>query len=140
MEALVVRASIHIEQQQPEAAVKLLERAVEQRPTDYLANFRLSQALRTVGETERASVVAKRAEELKLMRERFSQLHQDATARPLDAEVRYQLGELAMELEMPELAVTWLRVAIQLDPQHAQAAELLKRLTPLAQETDAASR
>ena len=128
--ALVARSGIHLEQQQAPLAVELLERAVELEPADYLANFRLSQALRSAGDSARSATVAARADDLKRMREEFSQLHQDAADRPRDADIRYQLGELAMELDMPELAVTWLRVALELDPQHVKAQELLQRLAP----------
>jgi tetratricopeptide (TPR) repeat protein len=129
-DALVARAGICLEQQEYDRAVELLRRAVAVKPTDYLANFRLSQALRSQGVPAEAAEVAERAEAIKQKRERFAKLHQDATARPLDAQVRFELGELAAELELPDMARIWYRAALELDPKHSQAREKLDQLPP----------
>lgn len=126
--ALSERAGVHLEQQQASQAVDLLKNAVKLKPADYLANFRLAQALRAAGASEEAEVVAQRAADIKIKRERFSKLHQDATAQPQDAQVRYELGELATELDMPAIASTWYQAALELDPLHQLAKEKLDAL------------
>jgi tetratricopeptide (TPR) repeat protein len=126
--ALVARAGIALEQQQYERAVELLRQAVAHEPLDYLANFRLAQALRSQGKPDEAASVAEQAEEIKRKRERFSKLHQEATAKPRDAQVRVELGQLATELNLPELAATWYKAALDLDPQNQQARQKLAEI------------
>ncbi|MEO8269318.1 MAG: tetratricopeptide repeat protein [Aureliella sp.] len=128
--ALSERAGVYLEQQQATQAIELLQRAVKLKPADYLATFRLAQALRTSGALEDAELASQTAADIKNKRERFSKLHQDATARPQDAKVRYELGELATELDMSDLAITWYQAALELDPKHLQAKEKLDALRP----------
>lgn len=120
------RAGIYLEQQQNESAIKMLQHAVELKPTDYLANFRLAQSLRAAGKSEEADEAAERAADIKTKREQFSKLHQDATAKPQDAQVRIELGDLAAELDMPDLSITWYKAAVGLDPQNAPAQQKLQ--------------
>ncbi len=103
------------------AAVEFLNRAVAINSKDYLANYKLAQALRAVGQAEEAEKVAALAESIKGTRERFTQLHKDATSNPRDAEIRYQLGITAEELGMTEMALVWYKAALQLNPAHAAA-------------------
>lgn len=120
------RAGIYLEQQQHESAIKMLQHAIELKPTDYLANFRLAQSLRGAGKSEEADEAAKRAADIKTKREQFSKLHQDATAKPQDAQVRIELGDLAAELDMPDLSITWYKAAVGLDPQNETAQQKLQ--------------
>lgn len=124
--ALSERAGVYLEQQQYDSAIELLQRAIQLKPADYLATFRLAQSLRAAGKTLEAEQAAQRANDIKTKRERFSKLHQDATARPQDAQVRIELGELAADLDMPELSVTWYRAALDLDPQNKEIQQRLQ--------------
>ena len=128
--ALSERAGVFLEQQQAMQSIELLKLAVKLKPADYLATFRLAQALRATGATEEAEKASQLAAEIKTKRERFSKLHQDATARPQDAQVRCDLGELATELDMPDLAITWYQAALELDPHLTQAKVKLDELRP----------
>jgi tetratricopeptide (TPR) repeat protein len=132
-DALLVRAGIHQEQGEHTEAEQRLRRAAGLQPKDYLVNFRLAQTLRIQGQTEAATDFASRAEEIKLKRERFAQLHQDATANPTDAAVRYEIGLLAQDLDMPELALTWYKATLDLDPNHAEARQKLQAAGPAPQ-------
>ncbi len=124
--ALSERGGIYLEQQQAAQAIELLERAIELQPSDYLATFRLAQALRAAGKGEEAEQASQRADDIKAKRERFSKLHQAATDRPLDAQVRCDLAQLAAELDMPDLVVTWYKAALALDPQNIEIQQKLQ--------------
>lgn len=108
-----------------EEAVALLQRAVDVRKKDYLANYKLSQALRASNKIEEAKLVEADAETIRVTRERFTQLHKDATSNPYDAEIRFALGTTAEELEMFEMAPVWFKAALQLNPNHAGARQKL---------------
>jgi tetratricopeptide (TPR) repeat protein len=123
--SLLARASIYREQREFPQAIALLQRAVSIKSADYLAHFRLSQALRSAGSTAEADAEAARAEEIKLLRERFSKLHQDANERPSDADVRFELGQLAEQLKLPELAAIWYKACLELNPNHPAARQNL---------------
>lgn len=126
--SLMSRASIYMEQRQYPEAIALLRRAIDIHSSDYLAHFRLAQSLRSAGQADEAKQEAARADEIKLMRERFSKLHQDANERPDDAEVRYEIGQLAEKLNLPEMAAIWYKASLALQPTHEGARKRLEAL------------
>ena len=75
----------------------------------------------------------KAAEQLEIMQkirgiERdFVQLHQTASENPNYADVRYQIGMLARQLNKPELACLWFRAALALQPRHTLALTELRK-------------
>jgi cytochrome c-type biogenesis protein CcmH/NrfG len=69
------------------------------------------------------------SEEIKAIRDRFTKLHEQAANTPQDAELRFQLGVTALELDRPDLALGWFRMALSLNPRHAGAASALRQLT-----------
>lgn len=123
--AMLSKADANLLAGKAQEAVDVLRRAVAIRSKDYLVNYKLAQALRAIGLTDEAQVVADNAEAIKVIRERFTQLHKDATSSPRDADIRYQLGVTADELGMPEMAAVWYKAAVQLNPSHANAKQKL---------------
>jgi tetratricopeptide (TPR) repeat protein len=67
-------------------------------------------------------------EELRGLRDRFTKLHTQAIKNADDVDLRYQLGELARQLDKPLLAVSWFEAALALDPQHEKARQALQGL------------
>ncbi len=109
-------------------AKTFVEPLVSQQPFDHESRLILGRAMVGLGQTEAGQSEIKRATELKDKFLRFADLHQDAIQKPEDAALRVDLGRLAEELGKPELARTWYRAALGLEPENALAAEGLKRL------------
>ena len=70
--------------------------AVDSPPRDHTARFELSQVSRRVGEIEDVDRELKTSEAIKALREKFPKLHEQAANAPLDAELRFQLGETSI--------------------------------------------
>lgn len=102
-------------------AVEMLSQAVEAAPTDYQLRYTLVTALRAAGEPERAEKELAQVEELRGVQERIDGLLQRAIAEPYDAEIRYQLGLLAVRLKMERIAESWFKAAVALNPRHRLA-------------------
>lgn len=127
-EAFQLQATLALDTRDVDQAAEVLERGIEQYPKDFTLRFKLSQAYRRLGKEADADEQAKLSEELRALRYRFSELHEEAINKPLDPEVRYQLGILAQQLEQPELAVSWFRATLALAPNHLQAQQALQNL------------
>lgn len=126
-DALLLLSGILLEQNELAEAINALNQCVKLDPLDYTARYRLSQAYQRQGDQTLADKHGRIAEQSKRLREKFWELHHAAISKPHDAEVRYQLGVTAEELNRPDLARTWYESALALDPGHAKAAEALAR-------------
>jgi tetratricopeptide (TPR) repeat protein len=131
LDALHLQATLDLDANDPAAAVKILRRAAEQYPKDHSVHYKLSQAYQRLGRKEAAAAEAKLSKELYDLQRHFAELHQQAIRDTADADVRYQLGVVARQLGKPELAETWFRAALALDPRHAGAHNELEVTPPL---------
>ena len=86
--------------------------------------------MRQLGRDEEARRDLTRADELNKGLAEMSALNRQAEREPHDADVRYRLGRLCVELGKPELAASWYRAALACDPRHAAARLGLKALQP----------
>lgn len=127
--ALLLKASIQLEQGQVADAVITLRSAVKEHPLDHRGHFKLSQALARLGETAEAEKYAAESTRLRDLRAHFADLHSQASEDARSAEIRYQLGITADQLGLIELAVSWLSAALALDPNHEKAQTALAELT-----------
>jgi tetratricopeptide (TPR) repeat protein len=100
---------------------------VEQSPKNDVGHYRLALAYNKLGEPVLAQTHADQAEIWKEKRLKFSEMHMEAVNRPLDAELRVQIGQAALELDRPELAQNWFQAALAINPQHPSAAEGLAK-------------
>lgn len=126
LNALVLRGTLlQLNNQLPEAA-QVLTQAVNSDPYDYTARFKLAQVYQGQGNVELAKSTLAKAEELKALREKFSQLHQEAAADLTNVDVRYAMGETALELGRPDLAAVWFQSVLNINPEHAQATAALQ--------------
>ena len=121
LRGLMLASTILLEEQNAAAAVEVLTRAVIAYPKDYTARFKLAQAYRRVGDARHSEEHMKIADEIKAVREEFSSLHQKANAEPDNADVRCRLGQLARQLDRPDLARVWFRAALEINPRHEEA-------------------
>ncbi len=127
--ARMLAATRSLEAGRVDEAAGHLRQAIARHPRDYTARFKLSQVYRRMGKVDEADRELKTSEEIKALRDKFTKLHEQAANAPQDAELRYQLGETAIRLDRPDLAVGWFRVALSLNPRHAGAANALQQLT-----------
>ena len=129
-------ASLDLESGDAAAAARTLRHAVDRYPKDPEVRYRLSQAYDRLGQPKAAEEQLKLRNELRDLVTQFSRLHGKAVAAPADADLRYQLGVLAGQLDKPELARSWFMAALALDPNHAEARRALRALAaPPRQQT-----
>lgn len=123
LEALKLNAEISLLDGNVERAAEFFKLGVEVSPFDHSARTQLAQVLGRLGRDDEAAVHTQRAEELQVLWQRFSDLHIEAINRPTDAEARYEMGTLANQLGKPELAGTWFKAALAIDPTMKKAAD-----------------
>jgi tetratricopeptide (TPR) repeat protein len=119
--ALLVLGKIALEERRHNDAVDLLARGAAVAPTDYDLQYTLLTALRAANRTDEADNQVVVVEKLRQLRERFDLLTEDAASQPYNADIRYQLGVLANQLDMPRVAESWLKAALVLNPNHPLA-------------------
>lgn len=117
-----------LSQRMPDEAIAFLQRATDAQPSNHEPRFLLGRALLQAGRDEEGRQQLKRSEELKQIFLEMAELHLDAVERPNDADLRFQLGQLAERLGRPAIARTWYTAALGLEPQHADASTALARL------------
>ena len=124
--AILSKAAIFLESDRAEEVVPLLEEAVKTYPNDFEVLFQLIKAWRLTGRTEQADSQAPKLAELEQLIDEFAALNKQ-TFNDLDnAELRCQLGRLAIKLDRPALAGSWFQAALAINPQHAEARQLLE--------------
>lgn len=123
----LLRAKILLGEDRASDAAALLEKTSQFHPKDYLLLYTLSQAYSKIGDETKARETLAESEKLKKVWQEFSRLNTEAIHQPRNAELRYQLGVLAQDLGRADLAESWIRAALALDPGHEKAAEALSK-------------
>jgi tetratricopeptide (TPR) repeat protein len=106
-------------------AAKLLREGVRIDPYDHGTRTQLAQILGRLELPEEAAVHSARAEELQQQWQRFSDLQIDAINQRANAQIRLEIGLLAKQLGRPELANSWFKAALAIDPGLSAAADEL---------------
>lgn len=120
--ALRLEGSIDLEDGNPQGAVRPLERGVAKHPRDYLVRLKLAQAYAGAGREADADAARAEAERIRALRRTFADLHQEAWARPGDADVRRRLATMAADLDRPDLEQVWLEAATAVEAGRKPAA------------------
>jgi Flp pilus assembly protein TadD len=126
--AFKMRADLLLEDGYRDQAVALLEQAAELDPFEYDVRAQLMTAYSQNGETERAIRLKAEMEQLRDRRLEFTKLHHLARTNPKSASVRLELGLMAKSLGKLELARSWFKAALALEPNDATALSELKQL------------
>jgi tetratricopeptide (TPR) repeat protein len=126
--AVQLRARLDLESNDPTSALKLLQRAAKRYPRDYRVHSDLAQAYERLGQRERAREEADIYREIRDLITRFTKLHRQAIAEPANADIRYQLGQVALQFGKPELARSWFLATLAMAPDHAGAREALRNV------------
>lgn len=120
LDALVLKGTLLLEEGDPKDAVATLKRATQKHPMDYLAHFKLHQAYVKAGDEAPAKAERDEAERIRLLRQEFALLHQEAWDNPEDRGVRLRLASMAQQLNRPDLAEVWLKSANALRPSQTE--------------------
>jgi tetratricopeptide (TPR) repeat protein len=130
--ALQLKARLDLEANNPASALTVLRRAAERYPRDYRVRSDLAQAYQRLGQRQRAEEEVKVYQELRDLMTRFTKLHRQAINEPANVEIRYQLGTVAAKLGKPDLARSWFRAVLALQPDHTGARKELESMTRVA--------
>jgi len=131
--AMRLKARMSLDANDPASAIQILRRAVELHPKDHLVHYYLVQAYRRLGDPKSAEKHLEVSQDLRARFQKFADLNQKAIQDPADAEIRYQLGTIAEQLDKRELARSWFEHTLALNPNHAaarQSLENVSRYTP----------
>lgn len=126
--ALMMMATIAMEDRRFDEAIATLERAREIEPGDPIVHMKLAQAYRQNGDAESADTSLEEMQRLRDLKLQFSELHQQTLNDVTNADLRFQLGELANKLGRPDLARVWFEAALALAPSHTRARKALREL------------
>ena len=126
--AIRLQAMIDLESNGTASAVRVLRQAIEHHPKQWRVRYQLVRAYQRLGRQELAQEQIKVMQELRELRDRFTELHEEAIADPANVETRYQLGLLAGQLDKPALAHSWFLVTLAMDPDHAGARQALQAM------------
>jgi tetratricopeptide (TPR) repeat protein len=118
---LVHRAQIDLADGHPAEALAWLDRAVTADPYQPEAVYLRGVVLGRLGRTEEARRDLARADRLNKGLAEMSTLNERAEHAPHDADVRWRLGRLCVDLGKLELAASWYRAALACDPKHTEA-------------------
>lgn len=125
---LQLRASLYLDARKPEEAAKILAKGVQYHPKDYTMHYQLLQAYQMLGASAEAEAQVPKVRTLNELQTKFQTLHDQVVQKPRDAQVRYELGDICAKLNMMDLAKSWYRAALGLDPDHVQAQSALAQL------------
>lgn len=127
--AILTRASIELEVGKAENVIDLLEQSAAAHPGNFEILFQLVKALRQAGRIAEADEKSVRLAELEKLVDEFARLNSIAFRDPGDAQLRYELGQLAQQMDRPELAKLWLEAALAIDPNLVEAKRLLTEIS-----------
>ena len=86
------------------------------------------KALRLAGRVAEADAKSGRLAELERLVDEFAKLNATAFRDLGNADLRFQLGQLALQIDRPDLARLWLEAALAIDPNLVGAKNLLSEL------------
>jgi len=139
-EARRLKGTMLIEEKQYPEARGILEPLCSEYPFDAKSLYKLIQVYRGLGMNKEATDKMKVYEPLRAKRQRFSDLHLEAIAQPKNANTRYELGNLALELGEFQLAFNWFKAALFIDPQHEKTVTAMNKLYGVPSEQPPASK
>jgi tetratricopeptide (TPR) repeat protein len=129
LQAVYLKGMLELESGDAAAAVKVLQKAVESNPKEWRPRYTLAMAYKRLGDDKQAAEHLKLVEELRRLRDHFTDLHNRALKDPASADLRYELGVVARQLDKPLLAISWFQAALALQSDHQLAQQALREST-----------
>ncbi|MEC7566257.1 MAG: tetratricopeptide repeat protein [Planctomycetota bacterium] len=127
---LEINGTLAMQTGDPQQALKILQQAAKLHPGNDRILFKLSNVHRQLGQTSQAQTVLEQHEHIKQLKIQYIEQNVRAAQAPGDAEIRFELGQIAQQLFDTEAAVSWYRAALALNPEHTQAQAALAELLP----------
>jgi tetratricopeptide (TPR) repeat protein len=126
---MVLRARIYINNEnKPEKALPLLEKAVQLDPYDPQAQNQLLNVYGQLGMKDQAAKQKKEVEELTRILTTLANLKSKADNAPWDDQPCLELGALFIKIGRMEDARTWLQATLSRNPGNVKARRLLRQL------------
>lgn len=129
LQARYLKGMLELESGDAAAAVEVLQKAVETYPKEWRPRYTLAMAYKRLGDDKQATEQLKLVEEVRRLRDRFTDLHNRALKDADNADLRYELGVVARQLDKPLLAISWFQAALALKPDHPLAQQALREST-----------
>lgn len=112
-----------------EHSIEEFRKAAAVAPMNGKVHLQLSQAYRQAGRAAEADAELNQMMKIQELEREFSDLHDVAAKEPLDPDVRRRIGDLARQLEKPDLARMWYRAALGIEPMDHGSIAGLRALT-----------
>ena len=125
---LALASQVEMAEDRPAGAIALLDRALAIDPYHAASYDRRGLLRKAAGDDEGAALDLGRSSELKATLAELSRLDDEAANRHEDPEIRVRIGRLCVQLGKFELAASWYRAALSVDPRHGPAREGLASL------------
>ncbi|MEZ6137726.1 MAG: tetratricopeptide repeat protein [Pirellulaceae bacterium] len=126
--ALLIQASLERERGQLAAAAKTYEMAIQLQPYEPDIRSHLMAVYNALGQEAQAEEQRAQMQRLRDLRTRFTELHHLSMKDPSSAMLRLELGETALALGKNDLAISWFKAALALEPENSTAIEALRNL------------
>jgi tetratricopeptide (TPR) repeat protein len=114
--ALIFRARIHIQDDQPRLAIPLLEKVLSLHPDNRRALQTLMLAYRSIGDDRQAEEKKRLLDQLQTRHQRIEELRKVAIKHPANGRARLELALLYSPANYAE-ALAWIRYAMASDPE-----------------------
>jgi tetratricopeptide (TPR) repeat protein len=108
---LRLRARLYLNDNEPERAAALLERALRLDRHDHLSRYQLVQAYQMLGRPTEAAEQQRLFKQTQEYLAELTKLNEEIAQRPWDAAVRTRLAEVCEKLDKPDLAAMWREAA-----------------------------
>jgi tetratricopeptide (TPR) repeat protein len=122
------RAKIEVSEGRTAEAIALLDRALEVDPYHAASYHQRGLLRKASGDAEGAARDLARSSELNADLAAMSRLDDEAGRRPEDAEIRVEIGQLCAQLGKFDLAASWYRAALAIDPGNIAARSAIGAL------------
>jgi tetratricopeptide (TPR) repeat protein len=106
-------------------AIAKLDEATRLAPYQASIWYSLSQAHARTGDEVRSRELLERSERIRSQSLRAEEITQQLLKTPNNAELRYEIGKIMMDLGMKKEGAGWLQTVIQIQPDHRLALEAL---------------
>jgi tetratricopeptide (TPR) repeat protein len=126
-QALLARAQISLQENDPHSAEGWLRESVLLNPADQEANLKLSQCLEKQGKHAEAQTYRARWQSLKDQDQQAGELMERAKLSGRDPDLRCRLGELLLRLGRERDALHWFETALRQDARHERTRQLVQQ-------------
>ena len=125
---LMIKATLAREQGNLNLAGSTLKLAVEQHPFEFDFRAQLMSVLVAQGKRDDAEIQKQEMQRLQALRTKFTELHHESMQDPDSAKLRFELGQTAEQLGKLQMAASWYKATLLLDPEFPNAEDALNNV------------